>query len=544
MSDESPDALQREELLTELRSLREEEERLRAENDHLLESQRELEDSRNHYVELYDLAPIAWLTLDKEGTIRDVNLLAATLFGSHRRYLTGIPLKVLIVPEDRRRLLDHLAMGASPDESPRCELRILARASEPIPVLLVTRRPRGHDGIYVTALLDLRERLLAEEERERLAVREREALAANEAKDQFIAMLSHELRTPLTPVLAAVSALGERPNVSHELRSIFTMLQRNVTAEARLIDDLLDVTRISRGKMQVEKQPMDLHAAVREGLDTLQTEIEAKRHSMLIALAAGQHWVNGDPMRLRQVFWNILRNAIKFTPNGGRIEIRSWNREGKIVIEVSDTGRGIHPDALGRVFAAFEQVSDEGSTPRGGLGLGLAICRGIVELHEGRVVATSRGLGQGARFLVELGAIEEPEQQILSPRSSQPPPKGRPRILLVEDHEDTAEMLNELLSSVGYEVRTANSFQAALAMELEAGDIVVSDVGLGDGSGLDLVRLLRAKANVRAIALSGFGTEADKRASLEAGFSTHLTKPVNFEVLLAAIGGVHPAPPP
>ncbi|HWA76070.1 MAG TPA: ATP-binding protein [Polyangiaceae bacterium] len=524
-------------LRTELARLRQVEDRLRAENEHLLESQQELEDTRSHYVELYDVAPIPWITLNADGTVRDVNLLAATLFGSSRGYLSGIPLKVLIHPDDRRALLQHLAECRRQDELARCELRVLSRGEEPAPMLLLSRRPYGPEGIYVIALIDQRDRAVAEKEREQLALREREAIAANEAKDQFIAVLSHELRTPLTPVLAAVSALAEQPSFSQELCAIFAMVQRNVVAEVRLIDDLLDVTRITHGKMQIEKHPVDLHVIVREGLDTLRTELEGKHLSLLVAPAATQHWVNGDAIRLRQVFLNIVRNAIKFTPDAGRIEIRSWNRDDRVIVEVADTGCGIRPTALERVFSAFEQAAAEDGTHAGGLGLGLAICRGIVELHGGRIVATSPGEGQGSRFLVELGAIEEPELSLESERPrSRPPPNSRPRILLIEDHQDTVELFNELLNGVGYEVRTANSCRTALEAELMPGDIVVSDLGLSDGSGLDLIKLLKIKAPVRAIALSGFGTEADKLASLEAGFSVHLTKPVQFETLLAAIG--------
>jgi PAS domain S-box-containing protein len=536
---EQPESHERAVLQAELFRLREVEARLLRDNEYLRGLQQELEASRNYYVELYEFAPIPWLTLDKSGVILDVNRAAATLLGSQPKSLCGIPLEALIASEDCGKFLGYLAVDHSGQQAGRCEVHVRAQSAKLVPVHLLSHGLSGPDGVRMVAMLDLRERELAAQEQKRLADSEREALAANEAKNRFIAVLSHELRTPLTPVLAAVSALAQRENVADELRGIFSMLQRNVTAEARLIDDLLDVTRISHGKLRVEREPADLHAAVRDGLDTLQTEIEAKHLRVRCSLTAPEHWVSGDSMRLRQVFWNILRNAIKFTPEGGWIQIRSWNRKEQVLLEISDSGRGIDGDSLSRVFTAFEQAFDEELAPRGGLGLGLAICRGIVELHGGQISAHSPGVGRGARFMVELRAIAEPAPRT-DPPPSTPPPPSKSRILLVEDHADTAEMLNELLSGVGYQVRTASSVQEALAIGVDAGDIVVSDLGLGDGSGLDLIRTLRKTVKVRAIALSGFGTEADKRASQEAGFAAHLTKPVKFEELLLAIGGGNP----
>ena len=245
-------------------------------------------------------------------------------------------------------------------------------------------------------------------ERRRLAKAERDARAANAAKDQFIATLSYELRAPFSSILAAVSALMARQDLPADVQGTFAVLQRNVVAEAKLIDDLLDATRVSRAKLQIEKRPLDAHRAVREGLDPLRSEIQRKNQMLVMDLDARLSWVEGDFDRLRQVFWNVVSNAVKFTPEGGRIEVCSWNHGPHLVVEVSDTGRGIDRDALDRLFAPFEQSLDERPPSPVGLGLGLAISRGILELHGAQIAASSAGRGMGARFRIDLATIDEP----------------------------------------------------------------------------------------------------------------------------------------
>jgi CheY-like chemotaxis protein/anti-sigma regulatory factor (Ser/Thr protein kinase) len=319
---------------------------------------------------------------------------------------------------------------------------------------------------------------------------------------------------------------------------MFEMIRRNVLAETRLIDDLLDVNRIVRGKLNLERVPIDVNATVRQALELLANDIQAKRLSVVTALEAQRHWADADPVRLRQVFWNLLRNAVKFTDQGGRIEIRSWNSNRRLAVEIGDSGIGFTPDAARLLFEPFEQDRDV-ARRHGGLGLGLAICRGIIDLHGGRITASSRGINQGARFVVEIETLaENPAHVSPAPAEIKRPPAERQRILLVEDDADTAAMLREILYDAGHEVRTASSAKAALAEELDSIDLVVSDIGLPDYSGLELMRRLRDKRDIKGIALSGYGTEADKRASREAGFSAHLTKPVEIKGLLDTIDSV------
>ncbi len=356
------------------------------------------------------------------------------------------------------------------------------------------------------------------------------AVAANKAKDQFIAVLSHELRTPLTPVLAMVTALEESEHLPDQWRKDFLTIHRNVELEARLIDDLLDVTRISQGKLILKPELVDTHSCLRTALHICAAELEAKRQKLTLDLAAECHCVKADPARIRQVFWNLIKNAVKFTPEGGQIEIRSYNEGERLKIAVSDNGIGIEPDALPRVFNAFEQ----GERRFGGLGLGLSIAKALVDMHKGTLTATSAGRNQGATFTLDLATVDECPVQVPLPQI--PTLKtGRPRrVLLVEDHEDTLQILSRLLRKWGYCVTTAGNVRSALQQAEEGEfDILISDLGLPDGSGLDVVR--RIKGRMPAIALSGYGTDEDIRTSLEAGFSEHLTKPVSFRALRAVL---------
>ncbi len=380
-----------------------------------------------------------------------------------------------------------------------------------------------------------------------------QAEAASEAKDRFLASLSHERRTPLTPVLAVVSALDGDQRVPSDLRRPLDLVRRNVELEARLIDDLLDLTRIVRGKLE-------LHLEVTDARSVLEHTIEicckaADCPQVTTDLGAHDHRIWADPSRLTQVLWNLLSNAVKFTPGGGTITIRSWNESDRLVLQVSDTGIGIEPEVLPHVFDAFEQGLSR--SPHGivGLGLGLAISRAIVRLHGGELTAASQGRGQGATFTLSLpasvprldhdtGEVEVAGEPVAAPE----PTQDDLRILLVEDHADTAEAMAELLSLLGYRVTTAGTVGEALtAARASRFDLLLSDLGLPDGSGLDLMRELGGGAGpgggsggnggkgLPGIALSGYGMEDDVRQSLEAGFRKHLTKPVTLQRLEAAI---------
>lgn len=368
----------------------------------------------------------------------------------------------------------------------------------------------------------------------------RRAENASRAKDELLAALSHELRTPLTPVLAETSALLADPRTPSALRPALELTRRHVALEARLIDDLLDVTRVSRGELKLERENVDAHIVVHRAIDLCRDQIDGTGLRLELDLCAERHHVNADPARLHQVFWNLVRNAAKFTPRGGLLSVRSHNEVGpkspRLLIEVTDTGIGIEPQELARIFEAFRRSASVGSQRFGGLGLGLAISRAVVEAHGGRLTVASAGKGQGARFIVTLDTIPVAEPAA-PPVAESPTTADRPsRILLVEDDVVTVRVLARLLRSSGFDVTTAGSVAEASDVAQGGGfDLVVSDIGLPDGTGWDLMPRLREQGIHRGIALTGFGLDEDEQRSREAGFLTHLTKPVDFPKLEEAI---------
>ena len=379
-------------------------------------------------------------------------------------------------------------------------------------------------------------RALAEEETR--AARDT-AEAANRAKDHFLAVLSNELRTPLTPVLTAVQMLDADPNLPAHIAEQIQMIRRNVELEVKLIDDLLDLTRISRGKLELNTQPTDLHEKVKQVLTIVDADMRAKRLAVELKFDARHPRVQGDSARLQQILWNLLKNAVKFTPEGGRITIRTTNIPGgRIELTVTDTGVGIPPDALSRIFDAFEQGGKAVTRQFGGLGLGLAISRALAEQHGGTLTASSEGANRGSTFALTLPATVQSDIAVAQPARPERQADSLTdcNVLLVEDHVDTARAMRRILKSWGCSVQTADTVASALQVADAAPfDLIISDIGLPDGSGFDLIRQLLARRPVKGIALSGFGMEEDVRLSKEAGFAEHLVKPVNLQQLEAAV---------
>jgi signal transduction histidine kinase len=356
-----------------------------------------------------------------------------------------------------------------------------------------------------------------------------EKARSNLAKDQFLAMLSHELRTPLTPVLASALELENEPNVRPDVRESLQMIRRNVELEARLIDDLLDLTRIGQGKVQLNFEIVDAHTLLQNALEICQPEIDRKHLRPSLNLGAKKVHMRADPARLQQIFWNLINNAVKFTPPNGQITISTSNDSGgRLGVEIADSGMGIESEALPKIFDAFEQG---GRTQLGGLGLGLAISKTLVEAHKGTITAQSDGGNKGSKFALVFPTSEKVETQIapaLSPRVAERQPL---RILLVEDHEDTNRSLTSLLRRRGYQVKSALTFQSAIELSAkEEFDVLISDLGLPDGSGIDLIQKLVSKPPL-GIALTGFGMEQDIRRSRAAGFHHHLVKPIDLNKL-------------
>ncbi|HEY4757101.1 MAG TPA: ATP-binding protein, partial [Chthoniobacterales bacterium] len=361
-----------------------------------------------------------------------------------------------------------------------------------------------------------------------------EAERANHAKDKFLAALSHELRTPLTPVLMSAAALEQKPGIEPELRQQFGMMRQNVELEARLIDDLLDLTRVAHGKLRLRMSgPVDVHALLAQTEQIVRSEARSKTLALKLELAADDHHVAGDASRMTQVFWNLLNNAVKFTPAGGEITLRTVNpAPGLVALTVSDNGIGIHRQTLPFVFRAFEQGHIRGLEPCSGLGLGLSIAKAIVELHGGTIRAESGGPGLGAAFTVELGTVLPfPQAQVDTAKRKRLPAKSY-RLLVVEDHEPTLAVLARLLREQSHEVMTASTVKDALTLASEnVFDFVISDLGLPDGNGIDLMVHLRADYGLRGIALTGYGMAEDLARTEQAGFLAHLVKPINFDQL-------------
>jgi PAS domain S-box-containing protein len=364
---------------------------------------------------------------------------------------------------------------------------------------------------------------------------------ANKAKDEFLAALSHELRTPLTPALAAASYLADHSDkLPAELSDGLDTIRRNIQLEARLIDDLLDLTRISSGKIELRFDRVDAHAVIREALDIAQEDIGEKSLNVSTAFTAKDHHIWADRIRIEQVFWNLICNAVKFTPPKGRIEIRTSNDErNHFQFEITDTGIGIEAEGQRSLFKPFEQADASVTRQFGGLGLGLAISKHLVDLHDGVIKVQSRGRGFGTTFKVTLDVMaDQVGESGVRARVPRPPTKSL-RILLVEDHGDTRRTLERLLTHFGHKISTAETTERALKIvQSQDFDVVLSDIGLPDGSGYEVISRAKQRQSLKGVALTGFGTDADIRRGREAGFDFHLVKPVDFHELRSVLDQV------
>ena len=385
-------------------------------------------------------------------------------------------------------------------------------------------------------------------ERERAA---REAAeTANRMKDEFLAVVSHELRTPLNAILgwAELLSAGSLPpeRVQHGLETI----ARNARMQARLVEDLLDVSRIIAGKLAIDRKRNDLAAIVRCAAETVAPQANGKRVGLELVIAPGDYEIMGDAARLQQVVWNLLSNAVKFSPEGTHVELTLARSGGELELTVVDHGIGIAPDFLPFVFDRFRQAEHPGGRPSGGLGLGLAIAHKIVQLHGGEISAASDGADRGARFTVRLPARlpEAVPQSVPHERSGPSTGQWHPialptprldglRVLFVDDEPDARELVTMVLADAGASVRTASSAEEALALvDRERFDVMVSDIGMPGEDGYSLMRKVAARPHpLPAIALSAFTSAQDRERALSAGFTTHLPKPLDAPALIAFV---------
>jgi PAS domain S-box len=471
----------------------------------------------------------------------DEGLNALLGVGAERPLRTLEDFLALVHPEEVERVRAAMVRGGRGEGDISCELRVVRRDGATRWLTLRGRSSgRPGDDAVAAACVDVTERKAAEGE---IARARDAALAAARAKDEFLAALSHELRTPLNPVLLVASDGAQRGDFSDAAREAFAMIAKNVSLEARLIDDLLDLTRITQGKLLLETSEVDVHGVLREAIETVRADLAQKEQSLELELEAKAAVVRGDPTRLQQVFWNLLKNAVKFTPVSGRVAVRTrTTSDDRVEIEVSDTGLGLTPDEIGRLFKTFSQGDHaNGNSHRfGGLGLGLAISRMLVELHAGEIAARSDGRGQGAVFTVRLPVwtVAENAEARARPAAAKGSAAGGrgERILLVEDHDATRMAIGRLLERRGYRVDVATNAAEALRHAVgQRYDVVLSDIGLPDADGYTLMKRLRERYGLRGVALTGYGMEDDIERGRAAGFEAHLTKPVDVNKLAAVL---------
>jgi signal transduction histidine kinase/CheY-like chemotaxis protein len=398
------------------------------------------------------------------------------------------------------------------------------------------------------------------EERQQLLDRERAARAEAERmgklKDEFLATLSHELRTPLSAILGWAQVMALRPMPADDLQNAVHIIERNARAQTRLIEDLLDMSRITSGQLRLDVQPLQPAAFIDAALETMRHAAESKGVRLEKVLDPRAGPISGDPGRLQQVVWNLLSNAIKFTPRGGKVQVVLARVNSHIELSVSDTGAGIEPDFLPHIFDRFRQADGSMTRKHGGLGIGLSIAKHLVEMHGGSLVARSAGPDQGTTFtaILPLAAVQQPvsTKERAHPTAVSDSPKGPAAwadlsgltVIAVDDEPDARELMRRVLQDCGARVVTAGSSREALAaLQLEAASVLLTDIGMPESDGFDLLRQVRALGperggNIPAVALTAFARPEDRTRALRAGFRMHLSKPVDAYELCITIASV------
>lgn len=469
------------------------------------------------------------VTVSADGIILYCNQRYAEMLGDPLEKVIGTVIEDRLVEGDWGYISKIFTIEG---EAVKHKSHLLQRDGSRLPVgLTASKLPLQDQDVLCLVVTDLPALKLHDEMR----VAKEVAEAANVAKDSFLAALSHELRTPLTPALMSVMEMEDDDSLPEHARQSVVMIRRNIELEVRLIDDLLDLTRIVRGKLELRTVPMDLHQVLTRALEICQPDIDGKQLHIKADLKAQKSAMHGDPVRLQQALWNVIRNAVKFTPVGGMIVVRTSNEgRSKITLQVKDSGLGFEPDVQKKLFTAFEQGGNHITRQFGGLGLGLSITRNIVESHGGTITGESPGMGKGAVFTIEIPFDDSAEGKADASRPDVHENNGEKdylRILLVEDHRDTRETLSRLLTRDGHQVTGTASAGEALSMASEAFDLVISDVGLPDMTGHDMMKQLHKEHGLSGIAMSGYGMEEDIARSLDSGFKHHLTKPVQISTL-------------
>jgi signal transduction histidine kinase/ActR/RegA family two-component response regulator len=407
-------------------------------------------------------------------------------------------------------------------------------ASEALGSVIVVERPVRMRPLLSLTLSVLRGHSALRRSQLVLAEQAEQLRSADRRKDEFLATLAHELRNPLAPIRAGLDLLGQSRDEGSTQRALKVM-DRQLKHMVRLIDDLLDVSRITQGRLELVRTRLELGAVIDAAVEACRPHLERHRHQLRVEIEDLSLPLDADMTRLAQVVGNVLNNACKYTPAGGMIEISARQQESEAVIEVSDNGIGIPETQLSEVFEMFSQVNRTMDRSQGGLGIGLALVRKLVELHGGSVTAKSPGPGRGSTFTLRLPvAAPATKADETGDGAALAPPPLRKRVLVVDDNEDAAEMLALMLKQAEYDTSQASDGPSALAaVESFIPDVVILDIGLPGMSGYDVARALRRQkgSGLELIALTGWGSREDKQKAFEAGFDVHLTKPVDANML-------------
>jgi PAS domain S-box-containing protein len=502
-----------------------------------------------------------------EGTthiVRHLNGAFSRLVGKEAKELVGRPFAEAVPEGEENRclsLFDRVYRTGTPEtlvEQEHCQTPPVYWSYSVWAILGVDERPVGlmiqvtdatEIAIFRRQVMAMNEQLLLSATRQHELTETAER--ANQLKDEFLATLSHELRTPLTLIVGWSHMLGNSKLNSVASSRAIEVIRRNALMQVQMVDDLLDVSRIITGKLRLTVQPVDLGTIIIAAVDGLRPAAEAKEIRLQLQLDSPAGQVSGDPDRLQQVAWNLISNAIKFTPKGGRVLVRLERVESHVEVTVSDTGLGIAPGFLPHVFDRFRQANATTTRAIGGLGLGLSIVRQLVELHGGTVRVDSEGEGLGSTFTVTLPLMavrstvsdtqsaQQPEFK--PPEFECPPELNGLRVLVVDDEADTCEFLQFILESCGAQVKTASSAAAALeAVAEEVFDVLIIDIGMPDEDGYSLIAKVRALAKerggkVRAAALTAYAGEEDRIRVLQSGFQIHVPKPISPSELVAVV---------